>query len=68
MKVKPTTDFSVTVMHRGGNVFVRGIKGESIDLDPELVALVNRDGDLLTEDKPKPKANRQVKKSTNRVS
>ena len=66
MKVKPKQDFTVVVMHRGGNVYVRGIKGESIELDPEIVDLVNVDGTLLVEDKPKPKRTRQVTKTSNR--
>lgn len=69
-KVKATENFTVTVMHRGGNVLVRGVKGEAIDLDQELVDLVNRDGDKLVPDTkpkaPKPKTTRQVKKAPNR--
>ena len=66
--------FSVTVMHRGGNVFVRGTKGETIDLDAEIAEIVNADlaGALTapkaaTKKAPTKKA-RQITNAPNRSS
>ena len=69
MKLTATQSFTTTVLHRGGNVYVRGIKGEGLDLDPEIFALVEKDvpGALVEAKAPKPKATRQVKKAPNRT-
>ena len=63
MKYRVKRDFSKVVMVRGSNVYVVGVKGDTVNLDPYVAGLVNHNCDykVLVEVKAKKKAKKVAK-------
>ena len=55
MKYDVKRDFSNVIMVQGSNVYVAGVKGDTVNLDPDVARLVNHNCDykVLVEAKAK---------------
>ena len=64
MKYRVKKDFSTVIMVQGSNVYIVGVKGGTLNLDPDVAELVNHDCGckILVEAKAKKVAKLPVKK------